>query len=440
MARHYSFFKSIRAKASLLFFSVFLIIILPVNYVIYTQLKLILEEADTKELKIEAEKILNKVHVDPPIVPLPPVGYLLKLQFQRDVVVQDIFTSPGFPQLPEGSFLFDSFSYDTLSVVNLQNAGDHPGLVVTLVRSNDHLQTQLNNLKSYLFMASAGSILIAGFLVFMAAGIVLRPIKKIIMVARHINASNSIERVPVPKMEDESHQLAETLNAMLSRIEASIKNQVNFFASAAHELKTPLAVMQTELTLMRDNNKDEQINKLLQSQLTEVQRLDRVIQDFLLISQLKSDTLTLRTKDERIDEVVYAAIKKVKYLSQDRSTQILVTIDDSIEDRLIPFDFDKMETVFTNLIENSIRYSPENSIIRILIKSDGNAFSVACINPIKTKIENIDSLTSEFKKSYELSSGLGMGLWICNQIVKLHKGKLTLTQQGDSFNASVLFR
>ena len=198
--------------------------------------------------------------------------------------------------------------------------------------------------------------------------------------------------------------------------------------------------MQTELTLMRDNNKDEQINKLLQSQLMEVQRLDRVIQDFLLISQLKSDTLTLRTKDERIDEVVYAAIKKVKYLSQDRSTQILVTIDDSIEDRLIPFDFDKMETVFTNLIENSIRYSPENSIIRILIKSDGNAFSVACINPIKTKIENIDSLTSEFKKSYELSSGLGMGLWICNQIVKLHKGKLTLTQQGDSFNASVLFR
>lgn len=336
MATRYSFFKSIRAKASLLFFSVFLIIILPVNYVIYSQLKSVLEDADSKELKIEAEKILSKVRVDPPIVPLPPVGYLLKLQFQRDVLVEEIFSSPGFPQLPQGSFLLDAFNYDTLSVVNLQNTGDQPGLIVTLVRSNDLLQTQLNNLQSYLFIASAGSVLIAGLLVFMAAGSVLLPIKKIIMVAQRINASNSIERVPVPKMEDESHQLAETLNAMLSRIEASIKNQVNFFASAAHELKTPLAVMQTELTLMRDNNKDGQINKLLQSQLMEVQRLDRVIQDFLLISQLKSDTLTLRTKEERLDEVVYAAIKKVKYLSKDRSSQILVTIDDSIEDRFIP--------------------------------------------------------------------------------------------------------
>lgn len=97
-----------------------------------------------------------------------------------------------------------------------------------------------------------------------------------------------------------------------------------------------------------------------------------------------------------------------------------------------------METVFTNLIENSIRYSPENSTVQILIKSEKNTFSVTCINPITTKIENIDNLTSEFKKSYELSSGLGMGLWICDQIVKLHAGKLTLSQQGDSFIARVL--
>ncbi len=67
---------------------------------------------------------------------------------------------------------------------------------------------------------------------------------------------------------------------MFTRMELSIKNQVNFFASAAHELKTPLAVMNTELSVAL-KKVDLPTQKILQSQLHEVQRLDRLIQDFL---------------------------------------------------------------------------------------------------------------------------------------------------------------
>lgn len=426
--------QSLRAKASLLFFAVFMVVILPVSFIIYFQLRNVLTDADARELKTEAEKIASRVRVDPPFIPLPPGGYLLKIQFHRNGITEEVFTSPDFPDVPDESFSIDHFSYDSLSIVNIKDVSYQNGLILSLARSNQILQTQLNNLFAYLFLASVGSVLAAGILVYLSSGIMLRPIKKIIDVAQRIQASNSIERVPVPHTLDESRQLAETLNGMLSRIEASIKNQVNFFASAAHELKTPLAIMQTEVTLALAKVNDQELNKILQSQLQEIQRLDRVIQDFLLISQLKSETLTLREREVGVEEILYAAIRKLRYLVKERESQIQVMVEDGPMNSHV--DFDKMETVLTNLIENAIRYSLVKSTIHVTLVSKDGWTTITCRNPIQKPIQNLELLTSEFK-SDGMSSGLGMGLWICDQIVKLHKGKLNLSQQDGFFEARV---
>ncbi|CAN5166922.1 hypothetical protein BH09BAC3_BH09BAC3_31220 [soil metagenome] len=435
MAQGYSFFKSIRAKASLLFFAVFLIIILPVLYIIFSKVKSTLEKADTKELRVEAEKMMSQVTLDPLIIPLPLPGYSLKLQHYRDLYPEEIFTSPDFPVLTGESFLLDTYEFDTLKVVNLTRKAEGPGsLILSLARSNRRLLDQVNDITIYLSVASIASLIFAGILVLMATGLMLKPLQRIINVAERINASNSIERVPVPTSEDESRKLAETLNAMLSRIESTIKNQINFFASATHELKTPLAVMQTELSVSINKTRDSEVKKILESQLMEVQRLDRIIHDFLLMSQLKSDSLSLRKKEEQPEEVIYAAIKQLKHLSEDRSTQIQVMLEGE-ENQSIDLDFDKMQTVFTNLIENAVKYSPVNSVVRVVI----NGPRVSIYNTTITPVTNIESLTNEFKKSEELSAGLGMGLWLCDQIINLHHAELTLSFNDPVFLAKVDF-
>jgi signal transduction histidine kinase len=415
---------------------VFVIIILPVNYVIYLKVQSTLSDADTKELRAEAEKIAGRVTLDPPVIPLPPLGYSLKLQQQRELYFEEVFTSPGFPSVPEAGFLLDSYEDDTMKMVSIRNAVTASTLIVSLARGNSRLKEQRANLRVYLFAANAAAIALAGVLVFMSAGLMLRPIEKIIQAAEGINASNSIERVPIPQTRDESRQLAETLNSMLSRMEASIKNQINFFASATHELKTPLAVMQAELSLALARITDSETRTLLESQLAEVQRLDRIIHDFLLISQLKSETLAIRPKPESFEEVVFAAIKKIKYRSQERGSSLMVTVEETTAASLVSMDFDKMETVIANLMENAVLYSPAGSKIEVVI----NAHGVRITNPVASPTEDIDSLTSEFKRSNELSSGLGMGLWLSDKIVKLHDAVLTLSETNKLFTAEIRFK
>jgi two-component system heavy metal sensor histidine kinase CusS len=415
---------------------VFLLIILPVNYVIYKQVGSTLSEADNKDLKAEAEKLASQVKLDPMVIPIPALGYSMRIQHRSDYSFEEVFTSPGFPELPQEIFMLDAFDYDTVRIVTLQNSPAAPkGLVLSLLRSNARLTTQLSGLKLFLIAANAASILLAGILVFLAAGIMLRPIKRIADVAERINASNSIERVPVPAGNNESRQLAEALNAMLARIEDSIKNQVRFFASATHELKTPLAVMQAELSLAKTNVKDADVRKLLESQLVEVQRLDRIIHDFLLISQLKSETLSIRKREEGLDEVLFAAIRKVKYLAQEREANVKVVVDENHTPHKVSIDFDKIETVFSNLIENAILYSPPKSLIDIVIKDH----HVVISNPLDGAVLNTENLKSEFNRSAELSSGLGMGLWLSDQIIKLHEGKLQLVAKDKVFEATVIF-
>ncbi len=400
-----------------------------------------MEEADTRELSAEAEKLVDNLQLDPLSIPLPPNRYLLKVQAIKNQQIEELFSSPGFPVVAPHNYLEDWFVWDSLKIVNLKKGDEYSSseLVVSLARSVTQLRAQKGDVLSYLIVANCLSILSAAVLVFIAAGQLINPIKRIISTASKITASKTIDRVSVPSTMDESKQLAETLNEMFLRMELSIKNQVNFFASAAHELKTPLAVMNTELSVAL-KKVDLPTQKILQSQLHEVQRLDRLIQDFLLISQLKSETLALRKEPERLEEVLYASLKKTKYLAEERNIQIQIKVEDNIPTLFSHIDFDKIQTVISNLLQNAFKYSLIESIVKVSISYQENRSTLVITNPVSTPIENLHLLKNEFHKSNELAGGLGMGLWIADQIITLHGGQLELSYLQNEFSAIVILR
>jgi len=435
------FYKSIRTKAAVLFLVVFVTILVPANWLIFKKVKLTLEEADTRELSAEAEKLVDNLQLDPLSIPLPPNRYLLKVQAIKNQQIDELFSSPGFPVVAPHNYLEDWFVWDSLKIVNIKKGDEYSSseLVVSLARSVTQLRAQKGDVLSYLIVANCLSILSAAVLVFIAAGQLINPIKRIISTASKITASKTIDRVSVPSTMDESKQLAETLNEMFLRMELSIKNQVNFFASAAHELKTPLAVMNTELSVAL-KKVDLPTQKILQSQLHEVQRLDRLIQDFLLISQLKSETLALRKEPERLEEVLYASLKKTKYLAEERNIQIQIKVEDNIPTLFSHIDFEKIQTVISNLLQNAFKYSLIESIVKVSISYQENRSTLVITNPVSTPIENLHLLKNEFHKSNELAGGLGMGLWIADQIITLHGGQLELSYLQNEFSAIVILK
>jgi two-component system, OmpR family, heavy metal sensor histidine kinase CusS len=427
-------FKSIRAKTAFIFFGAFVVIVLPINFLIYSKVESILIQADTRELQAEGEKLFDKLRLDPVFIPLPPIAYQSFIQVVDQFQTDTLFTSPGFPELwsDDKVLVIDSIKVVTLTrSIQLSNAS----LKLSIARSTSDLDNQLETLRLYLFIANSISIVLAGLMVYVASGWTLRPVRNIIEVAARIQATRSIEQVIEPKSDDEYRELARTINGMLKRIESSIKTQTNFFASAAHELKTPLTVMQTELAVVLNQNPSIGIRIILENQLQEVQRLDRVIQDFLLISQLKSESLVIQKTNAQIDEALYSALRRCKYMVKNKNAQVKVTLE--TEDCLGNFDFDKTELVLSNLLENAIKYSEPESVIQVKINRN-EKLEIEFVNPVVEAITDVNRLKSEFKKVNELSSGLGMGLWICDEIIKLQNGKLLLSQADQKFVAKVI--
>ncbi|GHM99363.1 hypothetical protein WSM22_08530 [Cytophagales bacterium WSM2-2] len=428
------FFFGIPAKTALIFFGVFVVIILPVNYIIYSKVKFILIETDTKDLVAEGEKLFNQVRLDPQVIPLPSLGYSIFLRTTNHTETDSLFASPGFPTEVIDFENQKPVEVDTLKIITLTRPLEYgSGLLnFSIGRSNFRLQSQIKELKIYLFLANIFSILVAGFLVYFVSRYTLKPVRKIISAAERINASNSIDRVPVPNSSDETTQLAITINSMLARIENSIQNQTNFFASAAHELRTPLAVMKAELTLVSEEKRWHEM-------LKEVERLESTVNDFLMISQLKSQSLTIRKKNAEINELLFSALKKVKYLIREKQSVTQIVLQEQKNEIFISVDEDKLETVLVNLLENAIRYSPEKSTIQIFIRGDVEV-SLEIRNPIAQRIDEPEKFKQEFVKTESLSSGLGMGVWIADQIVLLHGGSLDLKSEELFFSAILRFR
>ena len=432
------FYSGISGKIALVFLLAFLVVILPVNIFIYSKLKTTLELADTQQLQMEADKLLSQVNLDPLIVPLPPVGYSIHLQTTDGEIGQSLFMSPQFPVL-DVNFIEETFNFDTLKMLTAKKpielgSGE---IWLTIARSNQPVQTQLADFRLYLFYVTGGAIALIIGIVFLVSATMLRPIKRIIEASGNIASADRWEQLPIPKTNDESKQLAVALNAMLSRIAASNEMQQNFFDSATHELKTPLSVMKAELSVALQSA-DATVKNSLISVLEEVNRLERTISDFLLVSQLKSQTLVLRKENFNLADAVYTSVKKLRKLAEEKKITIAIQQSDAT-DFMINADADKIQTVISNLVENAIQYSASEAMVQLNLKNDHGNLTLYVENLAMRPIQYFESLGHDRYMNSASARGMGLGLWIGKQIMDLHKGKLELKQDGNKIQVGIIF-
>lgn len=210
------------------------------------------------------------------------------------------------------------------------------------------------------------------------------------------------------------------------RKEVNAANQQrNFLLSITHELKSPLASIRLVVeTILRRALNQEQLNKLGGNALKETDRLNKLVNDLLLSARLESSYELHRTEIDMIqllEELVEQS--KTKYPS---SSFILSTKEKEL---FFYGDFSAISSVFLNLIENSVKYSKEYASITIDCYSNVQGVYVE----VKDKGIGIEDKEKKFifDKFYRIGSedtrrtkGTGLGLYIVNEIVKAHKGKV----------------
>jgi two-component system, OmpR family, heavy metal sensor histidine kinase CusS len=272
-------------------------------------------------------------------------------------------------------------------------------------------------------------VLIAGCVSYLLAGILLRPLQRIIETARSITSNRLGNLIPVHHTRDELEELTETLNAMLIRIADALRQQQNFFASASHELKTPLAIMGAELELnLNQPGYQEEIRQVLKSQLTEIKRLQERVDEFLIISQLKEGTLTLQRVHFDLSTCIIRVFHQLMPLLTAKQLTPPIQFDPEADGYFIDADEDKICIVLLNLLENAIKYSVAGTTITSRIRKPAERQTILITLENTVPEEKIDTtlLQEAYYRGDTLQQGAGLGLWLCSEIVRLHNGNLTL--------------
>lgn len=217
----------------------------------------------------------------------------------------------------------------------------------------------------------------------------------------------------------------------LRPIEAAMEAQGQFVSDASHELRTPLTALQTsnEVALRKKKLTLDEAKQLIQQNIEETTKL-KELSDALL-GLLQSDASKLDTTSVRLQDSVMQAINQVIQPAIDKN----ITIDDNVADINIEANEQALTQVFTILLDNAIKYSPESTAISlqsaihgkhavITLADQGNGIKASDLPHIFRRFYRADKA-----RSSQNEHGYGLGLAIAQQIIKKLGGTITVESQ-----------
>lgn len=272
------------------------------------------------------------------------------------------------------------------------------------------------------------SVIIITFLVaLLASKRVIAPILDLIGVSEKLAAGDFKQRAKV-EGNDELSELASTLNFMSDNIVKREDMKNEFISSVSHELRTPLtSIKGWAITLQSKDIQEnhDMLNQGLSIIESEGDRLSMMVEDLLDFSRLQSSNF--KYNKDRLD--IVELVKQVHTQLTPRATNenIEFTITSIYKSVMVYADKNRMKEVFINIIDNAIKFTDDGGKIEILIDQiDDNVSVIIKDNGEGIKEDEIAFVSSKFYKGSSSKSQTGLGLSICEEIIKAHDGKLTI--------------
>jgi heavy metal sensor kinase len=271
-------------------------------------------------------------------------------------------------------------------------------------------------------------VLLASLLGYWLSGRSLASVNRIIETAGRIGAQNLSSRLEVPKARDELRHLTETLNAMLSRIEASFKSITQFTADASHDLRTPVAVMRAtaEITLRKPRSQEEYrraLSTILETSVDTSELLEN------LLTLARADAGAAGMEMRRLDLAAHVQKARERAASLGLEKALDVTASTPPEPVWVKADAIAVDRLLLILLDNAVKYSPsgghcEIALSRsenhaeITVRDSGAGIPEAELNNIFDRFYRVDRARSKN------TGGAGLGLAIARWIAEMHGGTI----------------
>ena len=255
---------------------------------------------------------------------------------------------------------------------------------------------------------------------------IMNPVAEISEKAKRIASGSYGVQIKTP-YKDEIGELADTINEMSSKIAQNEKMQAEFISQLSHELRTPLTVINGwSETLLADENMDADTRQGMKIISSEAQRLTEMVMDLLDFTRMQDGRMTLavETCDIRseYEDTVFMYSSR---LAQDGIT--LEYLDNDCDVPEIPCDPKRLRQVFLNILDNAAKHGGEGKRIEtdICYENDQVVVRIRDFGPGIPEDE-IPLVKKKFYKGSSSVRGTGIGLAVCDEIVEMHGGTLTL--------------
>lgn len=255
----------------------------------------------------------------------------------------------------------------------------------------------------------------------------VRPLNALIRATEGITAQALEQRIPQRGQGDEFDQLIQVFNEMLERLERSFHHATRFSADAAHELKTPLTILQGQLEqALQEAPVGSSLQQDLGRLLEEVQRLKVIIRRLLLLSLADAGKIRVNKTPLMLDELVMQLIEDVEILAPALTVEQEIGVGMEVE-----ADSALLQQAIQNLVNNAIKYNVEEGKIRFQLFRTGDTIRLAVANTSEGIPEA--ERGQVFRRFYRADpahsrnvDGVGLGLSLSREILRAHDGKLWL--------------
>lgn len=332
-----------------------------------------------------------------------------------------------------------------VSIVDRENKEEVTGAVL-ISASIDDVYKSLDEMKTQTYLLSLLTSLIVGLLSFFTSGLIIKPLKTLLKFVQRITNGKLDQKIDV-KGKDEVSELGIAINHMTEQLQRVEQSREEFVSNVSHELKTPLSAIKvlTEVLIFQENVPPEMYKEFFTDINSEVDRLNNIINDLLTLVKLDQKEVPLNINIVNVDETIQAILKRLAPLAKQKSIELIYEGHKEVNAEI---DEVKFTLAISNLVENSIKYTPENGRVRVTLNMDHQDVFIG-VKDTGIGIAK-DEQSKIFERFYRTdktrnreTGGTGLGLAITYKTIVMHNGRIQVEseeQQGTEFLVRIPLR
>lgn len=302
-------------------------------------------------------------------------------------------------------------------------------IVVVVAAYDSDGWNRLSQLQKLLMTSLLIGIAAAALVGYLFSRQLLMPLTQIIREVTDISSQSLSHRIQAGSGHDELHQLANTFNELLNRLQDSFTTQRRFISNASHELSTPLTSIssQLEVTLQKERSAEE-YQQVMQSIYEDVQQMRQLTKSLLEIARTGSQG-TIELNEVRIDEVLFKVMSDVRKISPAYEVELHFGEFPEDEKKFLVFgNNDLLYSSIKNFVENGCKYSPDHlSWVNLSFNEDQVIIQVKNHGNVIAE-EEMDHIFQPFYRTNAAThvKGFGLGLALAKRIISLHRGSINV--------------